>query len=152
MIEMQAQFNGQLSAGMLLELCGLGNDGEVQKAIDRAVIDYMVPYWAYDTGKLAESAYKASDIGSGLIVYPGPHAHYMAMGEVYGPSYPITDSETGDVTGFFSPPGQSKEPTGRPIKYNTSHSPLAGAFPFERMIADHKEDIVEEVRRVAGHK
>lgn len=147
MIEFNAHLNAPISANDILRVLGLEEHGPVQQAIDKAVIDYMMQYWAYDTGTLARSAYTASDIGSGTIIYPGPYAHYQAMGEVYGPNIPIV--RNGILEGFFSPPGQPKHPTGRPLNYSKDVNPLAGAFPFERMKADHMEDILEEARKVA---
>lgn len=73
----------------------------------------------------------------------------MYYGEVYGPNIPIFDDDTGVPTGFWSPPGQRKHPTGRQLQYKTDRNPLAGAFPIERMKADHMKDIVEEAKRVA---
>ena len=106
----------------LMSRFGLEDHGRVQAAIDRAVIDYSLEYWAWETGALANSAYAATDIGSGEVIYPGPYAHYQDMG--------ISHS-------------------GAPLNYNTTHNPLAGAYPFERMKADHAQDIVEEAKRVA---
>ena len=149
MLEFNARFDVDLSSDALLKRFGLEDHGPVQIAIDKSIIDYMMAYWAFDTGTLARSAYTASDIGSGTIIYPGPYAHYMAMGEVYGPNIPVFEDNSGEPTGFFSPPGQQKHPTGRQIQYKTDKNPLAGAFPFERMVADHRNDILEEARNVA---
>ncbi len=68
---------------------GFGDHGIVQKVIDNAVIRWCMDYTPADTFMLAKSPYAASDIGSGIIVYPGPYAHYMYMGEVYGPNIPF---------------------------------------------------------------
>lgn len=148
MIEMHVLVDGDFSPDALLKKCGLEDHGPVQTAVDRAIIDYTMPYWAWDTGTLARSAYAASDIGGGEIIYPGPYAHYQYYGEVYGPNIPIF--EDGILAGFFSPPGQPKHPTGRQLQYKTDVNPLAGAFPFERMKADHLQDIIEEARKFAG--
>lgn len=149
MIKFESYLNFPFDVEQVLEEFGLEDHGPVQKAIDKAVIDYTMAYWAYDTGTLARSAYSASDIGSGEIIYPGPYAHYMYYGEVYGPNYHFIDKYGNER--WFSPPGKgSKHPTGRPIHYRTDKNPLAGSFPFERMKADHLEDIIEEARKVAG--
>lgn len=149
MFEIHASLDVNLDPNDILARFGLEEHGRVQKAIDNAVIRYMMPYWAWDTGTLARSAYGATDIGSGVITYPGPYAHYMYYGEVYGPNIPVERDEDGNVLQWRSPPGQRKHPTGRSIQYKTDVNPLAGAFPFERMKADHMEDILEEARRVA---
>jgi len=128
----------------------LQEGGLVQQVIDKAVIDYSLQYCPWDTGTLAKSAYGATQIGSGEVVYPGPYAHYQYYGEVYGPNIPIFEDDSGIPTGFFSPPGQKKHPTGRALQYNTDTNPLAGAFWFERMKADHVKDIVKEAQNVVG--
>ena len=129
--------------------------GRVQQVIDKSVIDWCLKYCPWDAGVLAKSAYSATVIGSGLVVYPGPYAHYQYYGEVYGPNIPIFDDDSGAPTGFWSPPGQKKKPTGKPLDYSKSrekNGPLAGPFWFERMKADHLNGILEEARGVAGGK
>lgn len=134
----------------MLKKYGLEPGGRVQKAIDKAVIDYNLQYVPMQTGTLGRSAYTATDVGSGRVVYPGPYARYLYYGEVYGPNIPVFEDNSGTPTRFWSPPGQAKHPTGRQLEYNTEVNPLAGPFWFERMKADHTEDIVEEAKRVAG--
>lgn len=135
----------------LLAMLDLETGGKVQCAIDNAVIAYCEPYTPWDTGNLAASPRAATVIGSGEIVYPGPYAHYQYYGEVYGPNIPIfDDSSSGEPTGWFSPPGQKKNPTGRALQYDTSVNPLAGSFWFEHMKADRVDDIVAEAQKVAA--
>lgn len=55
----------------------------VQKAIDRSVIDWCVPYCPWRTGDLALSPYTASDIGSGTVIYGVPYAGECYYGEKY---------------------------------------------------------------------
>lgn len=126
--------------------------GLVQKVIDKAVIDYSIPYCPFDTGLLANSAYGATVIGSGEITYPGPYAHYQFYGEVYGPNIPVFEDDSGVPTRWFSPPGQKKHPTGRDLQYKTDQNPLAGPFWTTRMAADRINDIVEEAKNAAGIK
>ncbi len=124
MLDVQMRIEGDFSPEGLLREFGLDDHGRVQQAIDRATIEYMVPYWAFDTGRLAYSAW-ASDIGSGIIVYDTPYASEMYYGV---------------------------RSDGRPVNYHLDKHPLAGPFPFERMMADHYNDILEEAMRVAGNK
>lgn len=134
---------------------GLEPGGRVQQAVDKAVIDYCIPYCPWDSGVLARSAYGATVIGRGEVVYPGPYAHYQYYGEVYGPNIPVFEDSSGVPTRFFSPPGQKKHPTGRALDYSksqASNGPLAGSFWFERMKADHGADIVKEAEAVAYGK
>lgn len=126
--------------------------GPVQQVIDKAVIDWCLQYCPWETGVLAKSAYAATQIGSGRVVYPGPYAHYQYYGEVYGPNIPIFDDDSGGPTGFWSPPGQKKKPTGRELQHKTDINPLAGPFWFERMKSGHLNDILKEAKSVAGSK
>lgn len=139
-------------ADALLRACNLQSGGLVQQTVDDAVIRYDIPYCPMDTGRLAKSAETATIKGSGEVIYDAPYAHYQYYGEVYGPNIPIYDDNTGEPTGFWSPPGQRKHPTGRPLQYSKDVNPLAGSFWFERMKADHKDDIIKEAKAAVGRK
>lgn len=117
--------DGDLSADAICRKFRLNPGGAVQVGIMDACITYMEPYWAWDTGRLATSAYAASDYENGVIIYDTPYAHKMYYGI---------------------------DETGKAVQYNTGIHPLAGPYPFERMKADHLNDIVEEVRRIAANK
>lgn len=106
----------------ILESLGLEPGGPVQTAIDQAVVEYAKPYWAWDTGYLANSA---TGIGTGNITYTADYAW-----ELY---YGIRED-------------------GTPINYHLDKNPLAGPYPIERMAADHLEDIVQEAQKVVGNK
>ena len=134
----------------LLSRLNLEEGGLVQKAIDKAVIDWNMQYVPFETGTLAKSPYSMTDIGSGEVIYPGPYAHYLYYGEVYGPNIPIFEDDTGEPTGWFSPPGQEKHPTGRELQYSQDINPLAGSYWFERMKADHLDDIIKEAKANVG--
>lgn len=122
----------------------------VQKFIDSECIRLMVPYIPFRNGLLAESATIGTVIGSGEIHQNLPYAHYLYIGEIYGPNIPIM--ENGNAIGFFSPKGKRKNPTGRPITYDKSRHPQAGKMWFERMKADHKDDILRGAARISGGK
>lgn len=134
----------------LLARLNLESGGKVQKAIDEAVIRYDMPYCPWDNGTLARSPYSASVIGSGEVIYDTPYAHYMYYGEVYGPNIPMFEDDTGEPTRWFSPPGQEKHPTGRELQYALEPNSLAGSYWFERMKADHLDDIVKEAKANVG--
>lgn len=136
----------------LLHAKNLETGGRVQMAIDNAVISYSMPYCPWETGTLARSPYTASPPGGGQVIYEMPGARYLYYGEIYGPNIPVFEDDSGEPTRFYSPPGQIKRPTGRPLSYKTDQNPLAGSFWFERMKADHTEDILEEARNVANGK
>lgn len=137
------QWNGQAD---LLRRCNLEKGGKVQQVIDKAVIDYDLQYVPMRTGTLGKSAYTATQIGSGRVVYPGPYARYLYFGEVMGPNIPIFEDDSGEPTRFFSPAGQKKHLTGRSLQYSKEMNPLAGSFWFERMKADHMQDILREAK------
>lgn len=127
---------------------GLQPGGKVQKVVDEAVLRYCAPKVPFDTGYLIRSAITASAIGEGLIVYATPYARYLYYGEIYGPNFPIF--EGGELAGFRSPKGKKKHPTGRKLTYQGA--PERGALWFERMKAEHKDDIVQEAAAAAGGK
>ena len=140
------------SKAAMLRRFNLESGGKVQQVIDKAVIDKSLAYVPWDSGTLGKSAYGATEIGSGKVVYPGPYAHYMYYGEVYGPNIPVFDDDSGTPTRFFSPPGRKKHPTGRELQYKTDVNPLAGSFWFERMKADHLQAIIKEAEDAAKGK
>lgn len=142
------QWNGQAD---LLRRCNLEKGGKVQQVIDKAVIDYDLQYVPMRTGTLGKSAYTATQIGSGRVVYPGPYARYLYFGEVMGPNIPIFENDSGEPTRFFSPPGQKKHLTGRSLQYSKEMNPLAGSFWFERMKADHMQDILREAKNATNN-
>lgn len=137
----------------LLKRFHLEPGGNVQAVIDKCVIDYDLQYCPWKTGTMAKGAYTATEIGSGQVVYPGPYARYQYYGEIYGPNIPVYDSNASTIpTRYFSRPNEKKHPTGRPLQYNKDPNPLAGSFWFERMKADHKQDILKEAMNAAHGK
>lgn len=146
---MKIEFDARLELddlNAILARRGLLPGGRVQAVVDEAVLRYCAPKVPFDTGYLIRQALQTSIIGQGLIVYGTPYARYLYYGEVYGPNIPIF--EAGELAGFFSPPGQKKHPTGRALTYQGA--PERGAFWFERMKAEHREDIVREAAAAAG--
>jgi len=77
---MEADF-GDFSTKDLLAKFELLPGQKVQKVIDRAVIDWCVPYCPWRTGKLAMSPYTDTDIGSGVIEYGVDYAEEVYYGE-----------------------------------------------------------------------
>lgn len=141
---MEVQFDMK-PAGVLMEERGLNLGGKVQKVVDNACIAKMVSYTPMRTGMLVKSVDLGTKIGSGKLEYASPYARYLYYGEIYGPNYPIY--QDGELVGYYSPP--KKEPTGREMEYSTSVHPDAGKLWFERMKADHKEEILAAARAAA---
>lgn len=124
--------------------------GLAQQMLEKEIIRRSIPYCPHDTGVLENSASSATVLGSGEIIYPGPYAHYQYYGQVYGPSFPIFEDDSGVPTKWRSRKGIKKHPTGRELTYKTDQNPNAGPFWVTRMWADHSKDIIEEVRHAAG--
>lgn len=111
-----------LSPEAVVEGLGLGINGPVQTAIDKAVVEYAKPYWAWDTGNLANSAV---GIGTGKITYTADYAWEMYYGV---------------------------REDGSDVHYRTGKNPQAGPYPIERMLADHLNDIIQEAQEVARNQ
>ena len=138
----------------LLKKFGLEKGGRVQEAIDYAVIDACDPFvpefqGVYPSGNesfgLKDSVYIPEP---GKIKWPGPYAHYVYNGAVYGPNIPIRGLE-GEVIGFRSHPGMKKEPTGKEMVYS---KPGATSFWVEAAKAKSLKDIVKEANDVAKRR
>lgn len=121
---------------------------KAQRYIDSECLRLMVPYTPRRNGMLEESVKTGTVIGSGELKYLSPYARYLYYGEVYGPNIPIFEGN--ELVGFFSPPGQKKHPTGRELEYDTSRHQQAGKLWFERMKADHADEIREGAAKIAG--
>lgn len=154
-MEVNARFNIN-SAKLIMHQHGLEDMGSVQRFIDSEVIRLMGPYTPFRTGSLERSAIISTVIGSGKVRQNTPYARYLYYGEVYGPNLPIRNGKIsfneadGPIERWVSP--KKKSPTGRALKYNTSAHPLAGKRWFERMVADHKDEILNGARKIAGGK
>lgn len=138
------EFNGKLdikSTDILMKERGLQDTGPVQKFIDSECIRLMAPYTPAKGGILEKSATLGTKIGSGEINQITPYARFQYYGKVM--VSPITGSP-------WASKGEKKILTDRDLQYDTSKHPLAGKMWFERMIADHKEDILKGARKVAG--
>lgn len=101
----------------------------------------MDPYTPMLNGILVKSATLGTKIGSGEINQNAPYARYQYYGKL------MVSSMTGSA---FAVHGESKILTDRNLKYNTSKHSLAGPFWFERMKADHREQILWGAQKVAG--
>ena len=133
----------------LLAAHGLDKGGRVQQAIDTAALRYSEMYMPMDSGNLIKRSYAATVIGSGRIVFPGPYAHYLYYGEVYGPNIPIFEDDSGIPTTYRSPKNKKKYPTGRALNIKTDKNPNACSHWWEVAKANHMKDILEEARKAA---
>jgi hypothetical protein len=140
------QFNGHLemkATDILMKDRGLLPFGKAQRFIDQECIRLMAPYTPYRAGILEKSATLGTKIGSGEINQVSPYARFQYYGKV------MVSAITGSP---WAKHGEKKILTGRDLVHDKSKHPMAGPFWFERMKADHKEDILEGARKVAGAK
>lgn len=125
--------------GTLLRSRGLQEGGPVQKVIDNEVMRLMGPYMPRrQAGELEHMMVMATVIGSGQIDIPGPYAHYLHEGILF------VDPETGSS---FARKNVIKEPTDRELTY--AGAPMRGKKWFERMKADHEEEILAAAQAMA---
>ncbi len=120
-----------------------------QKYIDWQVIRLSEKYLPYDEGILQKSG-RDSIIGSGLVTYNTPYARNMYYGKV------MVDPITG-AAGFMTEDGwRSRKGVNKVVSdrdYVYQEGPMRGAFWFERMKADHKDQILKgaaEIMRKGG--
>lgn len=129
-----------LSTEALLKKNGLEIGGSVQKLIDNECMRYMVDYMPRrQAGELAHMMVMATVIGSGQIDTPGPYAHYLHEGILY--VSPTTGSS-------WAKKNEIKVPTERELKY--TGAPMRGKKWFDRMKADHKNDILEAAQAMVN--
>ena len=133
----------------LLTKFGMQKSGRVQAAIDNAALRYSEMYMPLDSGSLIARTYEATVVGSGKIVFPGPYAHYLYHGEVYGPNIPIFDDGSGIPTRYFSPRGKKKFPTGIALNIKIDKNPNATSHWWDVAKANHLKEIIEEARKAA---
>lgn len=93
-----------------------------QKYIDSEVLRLSEPYVPKRTGKLIESGISGTVIGSGVVEYTAPYAKEQ----------------------YYTNAGRGMD------GLNAAHSAkgLRGAFPFERMKADHGDEIIEGAKKI----
>ena len=124
-------------AQRILRTHGLQEGGPVQKLVDSECMRYMSDYMPRrQAGELEHKMVAATTIGSGEIDTPGPFAHYLYEGILY------VSPTTGSA---WAKKNEIKVPTGKELTYNGA--PMRGKKWFERMKADHKEDIIQSARK-----
>lgn len=127
----------------LLKSRGLEPFGKVQKYIDSECIRLMAPYTPFRSGMLERSATLGTKIGSGEINQTSPYARYQYYGKL------MVSAITGSA---WAKHGEKKILTDKDLVHDKSRHPQAGPFWFERMKADHKEEILNGARKVASAK
>lgn len=129
---MKVQFNVK-DKETLLRNHGLQEGGPVQKLVDNETMQYMGDYMPRrQAGKLEHMMVMATVIGSGQIDIPGPYAHYLHEGILY------VSPTTGSA---WAKKNEIKVPTDQELTY--AGAPMRGKKWFDRMKADHKDDILQ---------
>lgn len=124
----------------ILDKYGL-EGGRTQKVIDSSVMGHMDKYMPMDSNQMITSMYNSTKVGSGEININTPYAHYQHEGELYvDPKYNIGAFHDPISGRYWSRPNIKKVPSGRKLNYHGGA--LRGDHFFERMLADHFEDIL----------
>lgn len=128
-----------LSHNALLAKRGLQDGGPVQKLVDSEAMRYMSDYMPRrQAGELEHMMIMSTVIGSGQIDIPGPYAHYLHEGILY------VSPTTGSA---WAKKDEIKVPTDRMLTY--VGAPMRGKKFFDRMKADHKDDILKDTQALA---
>ncbi len=128
-----------LSHEALLAKRGLQDGGPVQKLVDSEAMRYMSDYMPRrQAGELEHMMIMSTVIGSGQIDIPGPYAHYLHEGILY------VSPTTGSA---WAKKDEIKVPTDRMLTY--AGAPMRGKKFFDRMKADHKDDILKDAQALA---
>lgn len=125
----------------ILRARGLGDSDETRKFLAQTVANLCDPYVPSAPGSQAHMRTRVEVAPDGAtITYPGPYAHFQYIGEVM----------VGENTRSpWARSGERKTYAGREIQY--SGGPMRGKKWDKRMLADHKDEIVEAVaKRVGG--
>lgn len=124
----------------LLASRGLQEGGPVQKLVDSEVMRYMGPYMPRrQAGELEHKMVMDTVIGSGEVRISGPYAHYLYEGILY------VSPTTGSA---WAKENEIKVPTSKELTY--AGAPMRGKKFFERMKADHREDILRAAQATAS--
>lgn len=124
----------------LLRSRGLQPGGAVQKVVDSETMRYMSDYMPRrQAGSLEHLMVMATVIGSGQIDIPGPYAHYLHEGILF------VSPTTGSA---WAKKNEVKVSTGKALNY--TGAPMRGKKFFDRMKADHKDDILKAAKAMAN--
>lgn len=128
-MEFNGHFEWEKSDAEILTERDLEMGGAVQKYVDSEVVRLCEPYTPFRQGVLIGSAQLFTEFGSGEVVYNTPYARYLYYGKLMVGRAPKTLTD---------------------IDLTFAGAPMRGAFWFDRMKADHKENILEGAKRIAG--
>lgn len=131
------------SVDQLVEDKGLDRAGDAQQFHTKNVLGRIKRYMPYVSGVTYKATVLQTDIRKPEIVTDTPYAHYLFIGEVYGPNIPIR--ENGIITGWWSPP--VKHPTGRKLEYDKTKNPQAGPRWDKALVAAEGDALRADLQR-----
>lgn len=99
------------------------NFEQAQKYVDREVLRRSDPYVPMDTGALIKSGISGTVLGSGEVDYTAPYAREQ----------------------YYNNAGRGKQGTSKHNSHNSKC--LRGKLWFERMKADHKQEILDGLQK-----
>lgn len=105
-----------------------GAFSKTQKFIDNEVLRLSSPYLPMQSGMLQKLGVLGTEIGSGEVVWSGPYARYLYYGKVMVGRAP-------------------KKLTDRNLTFRGA--PQRGAFWFDRMKADKKDQILRGAAKIS---
>lgn len=114
------------NAKALLDERNLNKMQKVQKYVDSEVLRLSDPYVPFDTGKLKQSGTLGTVIGSGEVVYNCPYARWN----------------------YYNNAGRGKQGITKLSQHN--YKCLRGKLWFERMKADHLDEIRRGIAKISG--
>ena len=127
----------------------MDNVKAAQNYLDNAVLTDCNQYIPFDNGKLRESGILNTVLGSGVVQWETPYAHYQYEGEKYiDPKYHCGAFYVQNV-GYRSRKGVPKVPSGKPLQYHTEGT---GDHWFETAKAANGKEWIQNVKKIAGGK
>lgn len=124
---------------------GLEQYGKAHKKFASECMERMnARYVPMRNGALKNSSFVDKECN---IHYKTPYAHYIYIGQVMGPSYPIV--KNGEIQRWVSPI-KPKYYTGKDINYEESKKmgqEKAGPYWDKRMISAEKEEIIKVMQK-----
>jgi hypothetical protein len=112
-------------------------DDEVMLEVHNLFAKMCDPYVPMKEGFLSQKL----EITKDYVRYTQPYAHYQYIGNVYGPNIPIM--EDGKIVGWFSPPGETKHPTGKQLEYSTEMHPKA-TREWDKVMMSEQGDLFKQ--------
>lgn len=126
------------TAKQIYNTLGLDEKGKVQKFIDKRIVESLQPYVSFKSGAQEKSIKTATVLGSGKVKINVPYAQFQAGGKV------MIGVKSHSP---WARSGEKKVLTGKSLKYHGGGK--RGAHPFERMKADKRNVILDEVTEYA---